>query len=182
MHNSQTWGCKARVALTAGLAMLVASCGEPGAVYQRPPAEIRDLLRTVKVPLYMFGSSAETEAIVDGTNPNAIAWKIVADNSPLMTFTAKITPEGDTGTRVTVDIQGARAGKFGDVQARMEKAKEIRALYLVSMTEAVDSTLNGRAFDITRTYPALIAAGTANARIFAPPSKESSPSTSSNRR
>ena len=182
MHNSQTWGCKARVALTAGLAILSASCGEPGAVYQRPPAEIRELLRTAEVPLYMFGNSVETEAIVDGTNPIAIAWKINADDSPLMTFTAKITPEGDSATRVTVDVEGARTGKYGDVQARLDKAGEIRALYLVSMTEALDSTLDGRAFDITRTYPALIAAGTANARMFAPPRKESSPSTSSNRR
>ena len=62
-----------------------------------------------------------------------------------MTFTAKIAPEGDTGSRVTVDVEGARTGKYGDVQARLEKASDIKALYLVSMTKAVDSTLDGRA-------------------------------------
>ena len=45
----------------------------------------------------------------------------------------------------------------------------MRALYLVSMTEAVDSTLDGRAYDITRTYPALMAATTANLHLFKPP-------------
>lgn len=172
-----------RATLIAGAAMLVAGCGKQGEAYQRPPAEVRDLLRTVEVPLYMFGSSAETDALVDGSDPSAISWKIVADDSPLMTFTARMKPEGDTGTRVTVDVEGARAGKYGDVQARLEKAREIRALYLVSMTEAVDSTLDGRAYDITRTYPALITAGAANAALmFAPAAKTSSPATDLNQR
>ena len=149
--------------------MAVASCGKgQGEVYQRPPSEVRDLLRTVEVPLYMFGSSAETGAVVDASDPATIVWKITADESPLMKFTATLRPEGDTGTRVSVDVEGARTGKYGDVQARLEKMREIRTLYLVSMTEAVDSTLDGRAYDITRTYPALITAGTANAGVFAP--------------
>ena len=156
-----------RTILIAVAAMAIASCGEQGEVYQRPPAEVRDLLRTVEVPLYMFGSSAATDALVDGSDPSAIAWKITADERPLMTFIGRIVAEGDTGTRVTVDVEGARVGKYGDVQARLEQAKESRTLYLVSMTEAVDSTLDGRAYDITRTYPALITAGTANAsRLF----------------
>ena len=112
-------------------------------MYQRPPAEVRDLQRTVEVPLYMFGSSADTDALVDSSDPSAIGWKITADESSLMTFTAKIAPEGDTGSLVTVGVEGARTGKYGDVQARVEKVSEIRALYLVSMTEAVDSTLDG---------------------------------------
>ncbi len=148
--------------------MAVGSCDKrPGEVYQRPPGEVRELLRTVEVPLYMFGSSADTQSTVDASNPSAIVWKITDDDYSLLKFTATLLPEGDTGTRVTVDVEGARAGKYGDVQARMEKMREIRTFYLVSMTEAVDSTLDGRAFDITRTYPAMIAAGTANAsRLF----------------
>ena len=40
-----------RTILIAVAAMAIASCGEQGEVYQRPPAEVRDLLRTVEVPL-----------------------------------------------------------------------------------------------------------------------------------
>jgi len=177
--SAGTW----RAALIVGAAIAVTSCDQPGELYQRPPAEVRDLLRTVEVPLYMFGSSAETDAIVDGSDPAAIAWKITADQRSLMTFTARITPEGDSATRVTIDVEGARTGKYGDVQALLEKAKETRTLYLVSMTEAVDSTLDGRAFDITRTYPALITAGTANAaRLFPPSDGDSRPSATGNHR
>ena len=177
--SGKTW----RTALIVSAAILVSGCGEQGEVYQRPPAEVRDLLRTVEVPLYMFGSSAATDALVDSSDPSAIAWKITADERPLMTFTARIVAEGDTKTRVTVDVEGARTGKYGDVQARLEKAREIRALYLVSMTEAVDSTLDGRAYDITRTYPALITAGTANAaRMFPPAANASGPPVADNDR
>lgn len=161
-------------------ALALASCERSkGDVYQRPPSEIRELLRTVEVPLYMFGSSAETDAEVDSSDPATIVWKITADDSPLMKFTATLVPEGDSGTRVAVDVEGARAGKYGDVQARLEKMREIRTLYLVSMTEAVDSTLDGRAYDITRTYPALITAGSANASRLFPPSPDGSNSSSS---
>jgi len=177
------FGGSVRAALIVGAAIAVTSCDEPGELYQCPPAEVRDLLRAVEVPLYMFGSSAETDAIVDGSDPDAIAWKITADQRSLMTFTARITPEGGSATRVTVDVEGARTGKYGDVQARREKAKEIRTLYLVSMNEAVDSTPDGRDFDITRTYPALITAGTANtARLFPPSSGDSRPPATGNHR
>ena len=173
-----------RIILIAVAALALAACDKgQGEVYQRPPAEVRDLLRTVEVPLYMFGSSADTQSTLDASNPATIVWKITADDSPLMKFTATLLPEGDTGTRVAVAVDGALAGKYGDVQARLEKAKEIRTLYLVSMTEAVDSTLDGRAYDITRTYPALIAAGTADAgRLFPQPAKGSGPSPGGNHR
>ena len=171
-----------RVALIVVGGVVIVGCNEQGEVYQRPPTEIRDLLRTVEVPLYMFGS-ADTESSVDGSNPAKIAWKITADERPLMTFTATLQTEGDSKTRVTVDVEGARSGKYGDVQARLEKAKEIRALYLVSMTEAVDSTLDGRAYDITRTYPALLTAGAANAgRLFPPSTKGNGPTAAENHR
>jgi len=155
------------VIIAASLTLAACENGK-GEVYQRPPAEIRDLLRTVEVPLYMFGSSADTQSTVDASDPATIVWKITADDNPLMEFTATLLPEGDTATRVSVDVQGTGVGKYGDVQARLEKMGEIRTLYLISMTEAVDSTLDGRAYDITRTYPALISAGTANAGVFAP--------------
>lgn len=168
------------VVAIAGLA--VAGCGE-GEAYDRPPAEVRELLRTVEVPLYMFGSSADTDAIVASSDPSTVTWKVTADERPLITFIATIQPEGEAMTHVTIDLEGARAGKYGDVQARLEQRKEIRTLYLVSMKEAVDSTLDGRAYDITRTYPALLAAGAANTdRLLPPSSADSGPSPIENHR
>ncbi|HEV2044625.1 MAG TPA: hypothetical protein VGR05_08105 [Sphingomicrobium sp.] len=159
-----------RLAATVGAAILVAGCGKPGEVYQRPPSEVRDLLRTVDVPLYMFGNTADTQYAVDASDPAKVIWKVTADDSPLMRFTATLVPEGETQTRVLLDLTGANEGKFREVEEYLAKAKEIRALYLTTMTEAVDSTLDGRAYDITATYPALMTAVAANANtMFKPP-------------
>ena len=160
------------VLLAAGLS----GCNEPGELYQRPQTEVHDLLRTVEVPFYMFGNTADTDAVVDGSDPAKVIWKIKADDYNLMKFTATLIPEGDSKTRVVVDIEGSREGKWGDIEARLQKAKEIRALYLASMTEAVDSTLEGRAYDMTATYPQLMAATAANMnRLFPPTSGKNGP-------
>lgn len=167
-----------RGAAVLAAALLIAACDRgKGEVYQRPPNEVHDLLRTVEVPLYMYGNTADTQATVDASDPAAVVWKVTADDHSLMKFTATLQPESETATRVAVDVEGTRVGKFAKLHDRLEKMKEVRALYLVSMTEAVDSTLEGRAYDITRTYNALVAAQLANADLLFP--KKSRPSGSS---
>ena len=165
-----------RGSITALLAVTLAGCNEPGELYQRPQAEVHELLRTVEVPLYMFGSSADTQAVIDGSDPARMVWKITADDYRLMSFTATLVPDGATKTRVVVDVEGSKEGKWGDVEARLQKVKEIRALYLASMVEAVDSTLDGRAYDMTATYPAMMSATAANmGRMFPPDNKGNGP-------
>lgn len=159
-----------KIAIGAWLAMALGGCDEPRDIYQRPPPEIHELLRTVEVPLYMFGSSADTRSTVDSSDPSKVVWKISADDSPLMKFTATLVPEGERGTRVIIDIAGSRSTRFGDVEVNLAKAREIRDLYLVSMTEAIDSTLDGRAFDMSATYGAMMSAAAANANRLFPPS------------
>ena len=167
MGHSRIWRFRRRIALAIGTAILVSGCGQPGEVYPRPQAEIRDLLRTVEVPLYIFGSSAETAVEVDGTDPAKIIWKVTADDHPLLAFSATMAPDGEARTR----IEGASTGKLKRMKAQLEKEREVRALYLVSMVEAVDSTLDGRVYDITATYPALMTATAATAgRLFPQPS------------
>lgn len=156
------------VAMAVGLA----GCDEPGDVYARPQAEVHELLRTVEVPLYMFGNTADTDAAVDGSDPSKIVWKVTADDYRLMTFTATLVPDGANKTRVLVDVEGSRDGKWGDVDARLRKAKEIRDLYLASMTEAVDATLDGRAYDMFATYPQMMTAAAANSHRMFPPGKQ----------
>ena len=147
---------------------LLVGCGGKGQVYDRPPEQIRDLLRTVEIPLYVFGSSADTDASVDASDPAKVVWKITANGSTVMNVIASIAPEGDTKTRVDVEIEGAQGGKFGDVEERFKKAPGVKNMYLVTMREAVDSTLDGRRFDITATYPAMMSATMANANKLFP--------------
>ncbi len=160
------------ISILALVGLGLASCSEDGEVYERPASEVRELLRTVEVPLYMFGNRIETDAIVDVSDPYKVVWKVTSDDSPLMRFTATLIAEGDTKTRVIVDVEGSTSNRYGDIQAKLAKAKEIRNLYVVSMTEAVDSTLDGRVYDMTATYGAMMGAAAANAnRLFPPPSQ-----------
>lgn len=166
-----------RIAIIALATATLAGCGGEGDVYPRPAAEARELLRTVDVPLYLFGDTADTQVSVDSSDPAKVVWKVTAGGSPLMRFTATLVPKDEARTRVVLEIEGSKASRFGDIEAGLQKAREVRNLYLVSMTEAVDSTLDGRAFDITATYPALMAATAANAgRMLPPASKASDPS------
>ena len=147
--------------------VLLAGCGK-GEVYDRPPEQVRDLLRTVEVPLYVFGSSADTDAVLDSSDPAKMVWNISANGSRVMKVVATLAPEGSVKTRVIVDVEGATGGKFGDVEDRFKKLPGVKNMYLVTMREAVDSTLDGRAFDITATYPAMMAASMANANKLFP--------------
>ena len=146
--------------------LLLAACAK-GEVYDRPPDQVRDLLRTVEMPLYVFGSSADTDAIIDSSDPARIVWKIKANGSNVMRVIATVAPEGEAKSRVNVEIEGSHEGKFGNVEDRLKTLPGVKNLYLVTMREAIDSTLDGRRFDITVTYPAMMSATMANAnRLF----------------
>lgn len=148
---------------------LLAACGK-GEVYDRPPDQVRDLLRTVEMPMYVFGSSADTDAIIDTSDPARIVWKIKANGSNVMSVIATVEPEGAAKTRVNVEVKGSHEGKFGDVEGRFKQLPGVKNMYLVTMKEAIDSTLDGRRFDITVTYPAMMSATMANAKHLFPQS------------
>ena len=166
---------RTKIASIGLTAMLIAGCGKGGQVYNRPPDQVRDLLRTVEVPLYMFGSSADTESILDSSDPAKLVWKIKANDYSVLKFVATVEAEGADKTRVIVDVEGAKEGKFGNVEERLKKIPGVRNFYLVSMREAVDSTLDGRRYDITATYPAMMSAAMANANRMFPKNGPSDP-------
>lgn len=164
-------------AIMMAMAVGLAGCDEPDDVYPRPQAEVHALLRTVEVPLYMFGNSADTDVVVDGSDPAKIVWKVTADDYHLMKFTASLATDGEGKTRVLVDVEGSRDGKWGDVEARLRKVTEIRQFYLVSMTEAVDSTLEERAYDLFATYPQMMrATASISNRLYPPDTRSNYPS------
>lgn len=159
-----------RVGSVCLASVLLAACAK-GEVYDRPPGQVRDLLRTVEIPMYVFGTSADTDAIIDLSDPAKVVWKIKANGSNVMKVIATVEPEGDARTRVNVEIEGSHKGKFGDVEGRFKQLPGVKNMYLVTMKEAVDSTLDGRRFDITVTYPAMMSAAMANAKHIFPQSR-----------
>lgn len=138
------------------LAALVAlaGCRPEGDVYERSLDETRTVLKATEVPLHYFGPSAETDYSLSQPDPNTIVWKVTASGSDVLTYTAKMAPEGDHKTRVTLNLEGATASrKFGNVEARLKKFPQLRDLYTASMHEATDSALEGRPFNTVNFYP-----------------------------
>jgi hypothetical protein len=146
--------------LAAALCLLLAGCGS-GKVYPKPFAYMHQVLVEVDDLPPVFGSAAP-ELSMDTSDPNVVVWIANIHGSEAMRFVAKLQPEGEKSTRMVLDLVGAQSGELGDVEKRLEAHPEVKRLYLVAMTEQIESKLEERPFDITRTYGAMMAAAAVN--------------------
>ena len=143
--------------------LCLAGCGGNGrgTVYQKPLTEMHDALAEVNDLPPVFGSNVP-DLSMDTSDPSSVAWIVNLHGSEVMRFVATLQPEGNSSTRMVLDLVGVTSGSSGDVAKRLKDHPELKRLYLVAMTEEIDSTLEKRAYDMSRTYPALMAATAAN--------------------
>ena len=144
----------------AALCLFLAGCGN-GKVYPKPLTSMHQALAEVDDLPPVFGSAAP-ELSRDTSEPSAVTWIVIVRGSEIMRFVAKLQPVDEQSTRMALDLVGVTGGAHGNVQKRLEEEPEIKKLYLVAMTEQIESSLEDRPFDITRTYGALMAAAGAN--------------------
>ena len=144
-----------------GLCLCLASCGEKGTVYPKPLSEMHDALAQVDDLPPVFGSNVP-DLSMDTSDQSSVAWIVNLHGSEVMRFVATLQPEGHGSTRMLLDLVGVSSGSSGDVAKRLKDHPELKHLYLVAMTEEIDSTLEKRAYDMSKTYPALMAATAAN--------------------
>lgn len=143
-----------RYGFVLAASVALAGCRPQGDVYDRTLDETRTALKATEVPLHYFGPSADTDFSMTQPDPGTVVWKVTASGSELLTYTARIEPEGDHKTRVTLKLEGAtNSRKFGDVEARLQKFPQLRDLFTASMHEATDSALEGRPFNTVNFYP-----------------------------
>lgn len=148
--------------LFAALALLcLSACGKDRAVYPGTVEEVHSVLAEIDELPPVFGSN-EPDHHIDTTDPSAVAWVLTKDSSEIMRFTAKLEPADQAKTRVTVELTAPTDSPYGDVDQKLKEHKEVGDLYLTAMREQIGSKLEGRPFDITRTYGALAAATAAN--------------------
>jgi hypothetical protein len=140
--------------------LVLAAC-RTGTIYPKPLSIMHDTLAEVDELPPVFGSAAPG-VVVDSSDPANVTWVVELDGSEVMRFVAKLEAEGDKSTRMVLDLVGAKDGPGGDVEKRLEEHPELRHLYLVAMTEEIESKLEGREFDASKTYGALAAATAAN--------------------
>jgi hypothetical protein len=149
-------------AIAAVLALLsLSACGKDGVVYPRALDDVHTVLADTDELPPVFGSD-EPDHRVESSDPNTVAWILSKDGSEVMRFVAKLEPEEPYKTRVTVSVQAPTESPYGNMDQRLKDHKEITRLYLTAMNEQVASRLEGRPFDISKTYGALAAATAAN--------------------
>jgi hypothetical protein len=142
-------------------AIFLAACSEDrGTVYPVTLDRAKKILAKTDLPP-VFGSNAPSVQ-VQAYKPLEVAWIVSNDGSELMRYIATLSEAGEGRTRVALDLKGAKSGSAGDVEKRFTENPSVKNLYLVAMKERIASSIEGRALDMSRIYPALGVAVVAN--------------------
>ena len=145
----------------APLALIAGRAQIRGDVYAVPIGEARQVLEKTGMPPFVFGSD-EPDVTVRAEGPSRIVWILHKDGAEIMRYVALLTPDGDSATRISLDLVGATEGPFRQTGERLAQNDTIRNLYLVAMEERIASALERRPFDQTKILPATAAAAAAN--------------------
>jgi hypothetical protein len=145
----------------APLALIAGRAQTGGSVYAVPIGEARKVLADTGLPPLVFGSN-EPEVAVRADGPSRIVWILHQDGAEMMRFVALLSADGETATRISLDLVGATEGPFRHTGERLAQNGAIRHLYLVAMEERIASALQRRPFDEAKILPATAAATAAN--------------------
>jgi len=145
----------------APLALIAGRAQTRDNVYAVPIGEARQVLARTGLPPLVFGSN-EPDVAIQAEGPSRIIWILRQDGAEMMRYVASLSPDGDTSTRISLDLVGATEGRFRNTGERLAQNGAIRNLYLVAMEERIASALERRPFDRTRILPATMAAAAAN--------------------
>lgn len=148
------------VFLVAGIIiyLLATTPNAAGVAYRVPIAQARQSLAKAELPP-VFGSQELDTQVRNGDSQ--VVWIVSTKGEELFRYTAELKAEGDGATRVKVKLDGAQ-GRTVNYAKNLAEKPEIRDVYIVAMEERVASTLERRAFDMARVYPALSAAVVSN--------------------
>ncbi len=141
-------------------AALLASCGEPGAVYQIPAKQMRQQLIGAKPPAILFGSHT-TSTRAHQRGDGSIVWTVSEDNKALFRFIGTTEAVNDQSTKIVLSIAGPTDDANDPMAKKFDDHPQIAKLYLRAMEEAIDSKLTGRTFDISKFRGEMMAAAMA---------------------
>ena len=145
----------------APLALIAGRAQTGGSVYAVPIGEARKVLARTGLPPLVFGSD-EPDVAVRAEGPSRIVWILHEDGAEMMRYVALLSPDGETSTRISLDLVGATEGPFRQTGERLAQNGAIRNLYLVAMEERIASALERRPFNTATIMPATMAAAAAN--------------------
>lgn len=143
--------------LTALAALLfLEGCGRKSYVTDKPVAEVHRILSQRDELPPVFGGN-DPDHHMETADPQAVSWVLTIKGDDFMRFVATLEPRGPTKTAVELAVRPGP--KF---EKRVNEHPQIRDFYLAAMREQVESKLEDREYDMTRTYGAMGRAIAAN--------------------
>lgn len=159
--------------------------------YNLPLAEVHDTLSRTPLPPVVFGSEMDSGAPqftsvfpttmkvemlpepgeddgmprnfdIDASDPNRIVWTLKREGNAVFSLIANLTAAGADATRVTVDLAAPEGDAGGEIAKRIGNYSTIKNMYVTAMKEQIAASLEGRDFNLSSVYPAMMAAATAN--------------------
>jgi hypothetical protein len=144
------------------LAMVVAVLAytfwpEQAQIFDRPTAEVRNLLKGLDLPPHVFGSEPKTFKVLT-PSPETMVWSITANVDEEVRYVVTLAAEGARATRVKVDFMRANGAPFGPVTANVLQRRTVRNIYTVAMKEQIAAALERRDFEASKImFPTAIA-------------------------
>src|SRR3979409_1759167 len=108
----------------APLALIAGRAQTRGSVYAVPLGEARQGLARPALPPLVFGSD-EPDVAVRAEGPSRIVWILHKDGAEMMRYVALLNPEGETSTRISLDLVGATEGPFRQTGERRPPPGEV---------------------------------------------------------
>jgi hypothetical protein len=151
---------KYRHFIAIALVTLLAACTNGGTVYQVPISEARRILLATAFPPYLFGNMTP-DWHVNAMGNSEVVWIVRKDGKEVVRYVASLKEEGQGSTRVKGEVKETSA-PAGKTEKKPTDNPALKDLYLVAINERIASALERRAFDTSKTRPALAAAAIGN--------------------
>ncbi|URW75127.1 hypothetical protein M9980_11290 [Sphingomonas donggukensis] len=134
------------VAGVAGIGWGVMPGGE---VYPLPVKEVEAKLRHMDLPsaLSFDGSGSNNSVVIEGEPGKSVVWRITERGQTIGYVEAELDAVDDTHTRVDVDFEMSESGPHAQQAAFINRQELSRSVGKIALSEAVDSTLEDRAYN-----------------------------------
>ena len=141
-----------RLAAIVAMAALASGCGRGPGVYDVSVKDAYARLAQNKLDDYSFSQQCGIliHLVPEGVPDNLVTWRVLSSGQEMLSFTARLTPQGNSRTKVDIDVSkdadGTEAYSGEDFYPRPALRQPLRP----ALAEAIGAVLEARKFDVER--------------------------------
>jgi hypothetical protein len=141
-----------RLAAILAMAALASGCGRGPGVYDLGVKDAYARLANNTLEDFSFSQQCGIliHLVPEGVPDNLVTWHVYSSGQEMLNFSARLTPVGDSRTKVDIDVSkdsnGGEAYSGDDTYPRPALRQPLRP----ALAEAIGAVLEGRRFDVER--------------------------------